>query len=374
MYNSFFEIERAPFSVLPDPNCLLLTSQHADVISGMVFGVLDRKGYLVLSGEAGLGKTTAVRALLQLLSESNVQASVIFNPTLTPSEFLEMTLLNFGLRNIPDSKAQRLKLLEEFLLRGDSEGRVSTLVVDEAHQLSPALLEEIRLLGNFDSASHKLLQIVLVGQNELDERLDLPELWQLKQRITLRLSLQRLDRSSVEEYIAFRWDKAGGALPHPFSKAAIDVIAQWSKGIPRLVNLVCDNALLIAFGKVTRLVDEAIALEACAELKLPAPGGAVARRPPSSVAPLPRLAVANAGESPAVRPAPTSPPPRPRQAPSLNPSVEAPVAAAPAPAGEAAHNGWATSRPSLLKRWLRLSDSQKPSNTSSILSLKEPSR
>ena len=209
MYEKFFALTKAPFSLVPDPDCIHLTAQHADAISGLAFGVLERKGYLVLTAEAGLGKTTALRALSQLLAESNVASSMIFAPTLTPPEFLEMALLNFGFKDIPASKAQRLKMLEEFLVRSDAEGKVVALIVDEAHQLSPELLEEVRLLGNFETSTRKLLQLVLVGQNELNDRLNLPELRQLKQRITIRLSLQPLDREGVEEYIRFRWTKAG---------------------------------------------------------------------------------------------------------------------------------------------------------------------
>lgn len=270
MYERFFGLTKAPFSLVPDPNCLHLTAQHADAISGLAFGVLDRKGYLVLTGEAGLGKTTALRALSQLLSESNADASIILAPTLSGPEFLEMALLNFGFRDIPSSKARRLKMLEEFLLHVDAEGRIAALIVDEAHQLSPELLEELRLLGNFEAADHKLLQIVLAGQNQLNDQLNLPQLWQFKQRITLRFSLRRLDREAVEEYIHFRWGKAGGGAEVPFSGTAIDAIAAWSNGVPRLINVLCDNCLLIAFSETRHEVDVKMVREACEELSLPA--------------------------------------------------------------------------------------------------------
>ena len=268
MYEKFFSLTKAPFSLVPDPNCIHLTAQHADTISGLAFGVLERKGYLVLTAEAGLGKTTAIRALSQVLSESNADASIIFTPTLSGPEFLELILLNFGLRDVPPSKARRLKLLEEFLLHSNAEGRVATLIVDEAHQLSPELLEELRLLGNFETADRKLLQIVLVGQNQLNDQLNLQQLWQFKQRINLRLTLRRLDRQGVEEYIRFRWGKAGGT-EIPFSGAALDAISAWSSGIPRLVNTICDNALLIAFSETTREINAETIREACEELSLP---------------------------------------------------------------------------------------------------------
>lgn len=327
MYESFFALTKAPFSVVPDPECIHLTQQHADAISGLAFGVLDRKGYLVLTADAGLGKTTALRALSQLLSESNVVSSVIFAPTLTPSEFLELAMLNFGFRDVPASKAQRLKMLEEFLLRTDGQGRVLALIVDEAHQLSPDLLEEVRLLGNFETGERKLLQIVLVGQNQLRDQLNLPQLWQLKQRIALRLSLQPLDREAVEDYIEFRWGKAGGVDPIPFSREAIDAIALWSTGVPRLINVICDNALLIAFSEINRTVDVETVREACEELSLATP--AITRSGPSFSGARPALA-----------------------------AQLSTLAAGQTSDPETSPNGWAATRPSLVKRWLRLTNAQ----------------
>jgi general secretion pathway protein A len=271
MYERFFSLTKAPFPLVPDSECIHLTTQHADAISGLAFGVLERRGYLVLTAGPGLGKTTAVRALSQLLTESNVDFSVILAPTFTPSEFLESVMLNFGFRDIPASKAQRLRLLKEFLVQSDAAGRILALIVDEAHRLSPELLEELRLLGNFEGADSKLLQIVLVGQLELNDLLNLPQSWPLKQRITIRLSLRPLDREAVEEYIRLQWEQAGGSQPIPFSSGAIDAITGWSNGVPRLINVICDNALLIAFSETSPVVDIPVIREACEELALPMP-------------------------------------------------------------------------------------------------------
>jgi general secretion pathway protein A len=345
MYEKFFALTKAPFSLVPDPDCIHLTAQHADVISGLAFGVLHRKGCLVLTGEAGLGKTTALRALSQLLSESNADSSVIFAPTLTAAEFLELTIVNFGFKDIPPSKACRLKLLEDFLVRSDAEGRVAALIVDEAHLLTPELLEELRLLGNFET-DRKLLQIVLVGQNSLNEKLDLPQLWQFKQRITIRLSLRRLDREAVEEYIRFRWGKAGGAAI-PFSAAAMDAIAAWSNGTPRLINIICDNALFIAFSEETHNVDANMVREACEELSLP-------------VTTIPRSSPSFAGARPLVPPL---------EEPLAGPGDQA--SAEPTP------DAWARWKPSLLNRLRRRSTTQEIRPTRSragILSLNEPRR
>ncbi|MBZ5676648.1 MAG: AAA family ATPase [Acidobacteriia bacterium] len=269
MYERFFGLEMTPFSMVPDANCVHLTTQHGDAIAGLAFGIMERRGYLILTGEAGLGKTTALGALWKLVDRSKARSSLIFNPTLTAPEFLETVLLGFGFQNIPSSKAQRLKILQDFLVRSDSERTVATLIVDEAHKLSIELLEEIRLLGNFEASNHKLLQIVLAGQNELVDRLNLPELWQLKQRIAIRLSLKHLDHQAVEEYIKFRWRHAGGTSNTPFTEGAIEAVADWSGGVPRLINGICDNALLMAFAEETRTVETQHIREACQELDLP---------------------------------------------------------------------------------------------------------
>jgi len=345
MYEKFFGLTKAPFSLVPDPNCIHLTAQHADAISGLAFGVLDRKGYLVLTGEAGLGKTTALRALSQVLSESNADTSVILAPTLTGPEFLEMALLNFGFRDIPSSKARRLKMLEEFLIHSDADGRVAALIVDEAHQLSPELLEELRLLGNFETSDRKLLQIVLVGQNELNDQLNLPQLWQFKQRITLRLSLRRLDREGVEEYIRFRWGKAGGGVEVPFSGSGMDAIAAWSSGVPRLINVLCDNCLLIAFSETRHEVDVKMVREACEELSLPATT-------------IPRSAPSFAGARP------------------VSPPGEELVPVSNDQDGSGARpDAWTAWRPALLKRLQRRAapaESKRPRSRAGVLSLNEP--
>ncbi len=347
MYERFFGLANAPFSLVPDPDCLHLTAQHADAIRGLAFGVLGRKGYLVMTAEPGLGKTTALRALAKHLEQSKVVTSLIIAPTLTSSEFLEMVMLNFGFRDVPASKARRLKLLEEFLHRLNGDGKIATLIVDEAHQLSPEALEEIRLLGNFETNEKKLLQIILAGQNQLNDQLNLPELWQLKQRITLRLSLHRLDREAVEQYVKFRWEKAGGGDPLPFSAAALDAIAAWSRGTPRVINAICDNGLLIAFSESSRDVDLETIRDACEELSLPTPAFS-------------RSGTSSNGARPALLPSPEEVQSDSEPAPSQLLSEEAPG------------NGWAAAQPSRLKRWLRLADSHgTPRSKAGFLLLKE---
>jgi len=265
MYEEKFGLRKSPFGLTPDPSFLFLTEQHREALCGLTLAILQRKGFTVLTGEAGTGKTTLLARVLQFLPPSKLQFSAILNPTVTPAEFLELALLDFGLTEVPASKAQRLWKLRDVLLQGQREGKVTALIVDEAHKLSAELLEEIRMLGNFEDAEQKYLQILLVGQTELDATLNREDLRQLKQRIGFRLSLGPLDLHEVGEYIRHRWVKAGGT-EHPFSMEAIDRIAQASRGIPRVINALCDNALIAAFAENAPYVRESHVREVAADL------------------------------------------------------------------------------------------------------------
>jgi general secretion pathway protein A len=270
MYESFFQLATAPFSLVSDPGCIHLTPLFKDVMRQLVYGVLERRGCIALTADPGLGKTTALRALSDCLAESNAQISTISTPTITAPEFLELLMLNFGLQEISDSKARRLRALEDFLVRSDASDRVSVLIVDEAHKLSDEVLEEIRLLSNFEAGSRKLLQVVLAGQTELNDRLNQPDLWHFKQRISTRLSLRKLDRDSVDDYLRFRWKEAGGTI-FPFTEDAIDAIAAWSTGVPRIINNIGHNSLLTAFSETMKIVNIEVVREACIDLQIAMP-------------------------------------------------------------------------------------------------------
>jgi general secretion pathway protein A len=270
MYNESFGLQKSPFNLTPDPEFLYLTAQHREALAGLTYAILARKGFVVLTGNAGTGKTTLLTRILEHLPVSRIQSSVIVNPTLTPSEFLEATLLDFGFTDLPPSKAQRIGMLQSFLWSGHREGKISALIVDEAHKLSLELLEEIRLLGNFESANEKLLQIVLVGQSELDDLLNRENLRQLKQRISMRLAIEPIAETEIEQYIRYRWMKAGGSEA-PFSADAIAGIGRASQGIPRVINVLCDNALLRAFGEESATVEMRHVLAVCRELQFAAP-------------------------------------------------------------------------------------------------------
>jgi general secretion pathway protein A len=268
MYTEFYGLERKPFNMTPDPAFLFLTEQHREALAGLTYAILDRKGFLVLSGMAGCGKTTLLAWVLQRLPGDRIQSSVILNPTLKPDEFLELAMLDFGIPDIPASKAQRLWKLQKFLLKGKQEGKVSVLIIDEAHKLNAELLEEIRLLGNFEVADEKLLQVLLLGQSELDDVLSRPDLWQFKQRISVRLSLAALSANEVEHYIQHRWKVAGGKNAPPFSPGAIATVRKRSKGIPRVINSICDNALMLAFADQAASVTAEHIEAAAADLQL----------------------------------------------------------------------------------------------------------
>jgi general secretion pathway protein A len=290
MYTAFFQLANKPFRMTPDPAFLYLTPSHREALAGITYAILDRKGFLVLSGMAGTGKTTVLTSVLGSLPQSKVRTSVILNPTLTPSEFLEMAMIDFGILDIPESKAQRLWKLQAFLMKARQADQICALIVDEAHKLNPELLEEVRLLGNFEHADEKLLQILLIGQSELDEVLSRKELWQFTQRISVRLSIPPLSPAATGEYIAHRWAKAGGSAPHPFSPQAVARIALLSAGIPRIINCVCDNALTLAFADSARRVEVEHINSVAIDLHLTEP---LAEKPaPAILAPAPPAAKA----------------------------------------------------------------------------------
>ncbi len=270
MYNQFFGLRKNPFNMTPDPAFLFLTPQHREALVGLTHAILQRKGFIVLTGEVGTGKTTLLARVLQFLPGARLQFSSVQNPTMSPAEFLEFALLDFGVENVPVSKAQRLWELRKLLLKAQGEGKVSALIVDEAHKLSPEVLEEIRLLGNFEEAEHKLLQIVLVGQREMDDTLNREDLRQLKQRVAVRLSIGPLTANDVGQYIRHRWSRAGG-VRFPFTPEAVTEIAALSRGVPRIVNALCENALTLAFAEQCPTVDVKYVRSAAADLHISSP-------------------------------------------------------------------------------------------------------
>jgi general secretion pathway protein A len=268
MYLESFGLKKKPFSLTSDPSMLYFTDSHREALAVLCYGLLERKGLILLLGHAGTGKTTLLARAVLGLPPSRVQFASIVNPTFTADEFLETVLLGFGIREIPASKPQRLARLEKHLLQTQMEGKIAALIVDEAHKLSIDALEEVRLLGNLERRSEKLLPVILAGQSELAATMNREDCVQLKQRVSLRVALRPLAPAEVGRYIACRWARAGGSQRAPFSQQAIELTARVSQGIPRLINVVCDNALMVAFGEQSRMVEASHVNQSCVELDL----------------------------------------------------------------------------------------------------------
>jgi general secretion pathway protein A len=266
MYESHFGLSVSPFAMSPDPRFLYFTPSHREALAGLMYGILNRKGFVALIGDAGTGKTSLLQRVLQAVSGNK---SLIVNPCVTAAEFTKLAMMNFGIEKIPADRVEQLEQFEKFLRKSKEEGKLCVLVVDEAQRLSPSVLEEIRMLTNFELPEGKLLQIVLAGQSELRGLLNRPDLWQLKQRIAMRLTLKPLSGTAeITTYMRHRWVTAGGSDTLPFSADAIELIVRWSTGIPRIVNVLCDNALLLAFAEGTQQVTSDQVKAAAAELDL----------------------------------------------------------------------------------------------------------
>jgi general secretion pathway protein A len=237
-------------------------------LAGLTYAMVGGKHFVVLTGEIGTGKTILLATALHYVPASLCECSLIVHPTLTPEETLEAILMGFGVLKIPDTRFQCLSTLGQVIQQANLHGRVPVLIVDEAHKISPAVLEEILiLLENF-----QYLQIVLAGQNELNEILNREDLRELKERITLRLSIEPLSSLEVEHYIWHRWGKAGGIGSPPFAPEALEEVARWSGAIPRLINMICDNALHAAFQAHVSEVTISHVLWAVAKLDIANPG------------------------------------------------------------------------------------------------------
>lgn len=270
MYTDFFGLRELPFELTPNPRFLFLTRGHREALTNLRHALSSAKGLALLLGEAGTGKTTLVRTVLETQLTA-VKALYLNNPTLTRPEFVEFLANGFGLSaEAAHSKTVLLAELERVLTQRRTGGEILALVVDEAQSLPHELLEEIRLLANIETATEKLLPVVLVGQPELADRLNQPSLRQLKQRVALRCELVPMTLPETASYVAARIRVAGGDSARLFTRSAIVLIHERSGGIPRTISVMCDNALVNAFALDSRLVTPEIVLEVCRDFDLPA--------------------------------------------------------------------------------------------------------
>lgn len=262
MYESFYELKEKPFSLTPDPKFLYLSECHRVALEHLIYGVTQREGFLLVTGEVGTGKTTISRALLGKLDQKT-KVALIFNPQVSEEELLANIVSEFGIKFLKDDRKNLIDSLNQFLLQQLASGFSSVLIIDEAQGLSFSVMEQIRMLSNLETEKEKLLQIILIGQIELQSRLELPILKQLNQRISVRYNLEPLTKIETRRYIEHRLMVAGSNGSIFFSNRAISTIYKHSRGIPRLANLIADRCLLGGYAiqttKIThRIVKEAI--------------------------------------------------------------------------------------------------------------------
>jgi type II secretory pathway predicted ATPase ExeA len=281
MYNSFFGLRENAFNLSPDPAFLFRSPQHEEALANLIYGVQSRKGFIALTGEVGTGKTTMLECLRDYLGGQRIPFAYIFNSRINPDQFFEMLAYDFALPCTRFTKTEVLFALNNMLLDRGRAGTTAVLIIDEAHNLDWDVLEEVRLLGNLENRRGKLLQIILSGQPELDLKLDAPQFRQLKQRIALRFALQPFTPAETDEYINYRLAHAGLENQKVFSPEVSALINQRATGIPRLVNLICDNAMLIAFALNSHQVTPGMVDEVCTDLKIdPTPAFTDVRRQP----------------------------------------------------------------------------------------------
>ena len=269
MYRTFFGLTRSPFEISPDPFFYYGSPRHNEALAAIYYGIRARKGFVVVTGEVGTGKTLLIRRIQGELERGKIEFAYIFNPLLGPEDFLKYILGDLNLP-VPKTKGEALHGLNEYLISRHKKGLTTVLIVDEAQHLSTEVLEEIRLLTNLETTREKLLQIVLLGQPELDDKLDSPNLRQLKQRVAFRCHLQPLTQIECRDYIVRRLQRAGAGVNSwkVFPDEVLAKVYEYSRGIPRLINAIGENALIAAYAKQSKVVTEDIIEEVAADLRL----------------------------------------------------------------------------------------------------------
>jgi general secretion pathway protein A len=273
MYTAFFGLHSTPFNLSPDPSFLYRSVQHEEALASLIYGVQSRKGFIVLTGEVGTGKTTMLECLRDHLTLHHTPFAFLFNSRLTPDQFFEMIAYDFDLHCARNSKTEVLFALNSMLIQRANQHQTTVLIVDEAQNLDWGVLEEIRLLGNLETRRGKMLQIILSGQPELDRKLEQPEYRQLKQRIALRCHLRPFTAPETAQYIASRLARAGLKEQTIFPPDVLAEIHRRTQGIPRLINSVCDNLLLTSFAMESKQANLEMIEEVSRDLHLEWPGG-----------------------------------------------------------------------------------------------------
>jgi general secretion pathway protein A len=268
MYNAYFGFSESPFSLSPDPAFFYRSEQHEEALANLIYGVQSRKGFVVLTGEVGTGKTTMLECLRDFLDSQYIEFAFIFNSRITSDQFFEMIAYDLDLRCERTSKTEVLFALNSLLLNQAEQGRTVVLIVDEAHNLEWEVLEEIRLLGNLENRRGKLMQIILAGQPELDRKLEAPNLRQLKQRIVLRCNLEPFSAEETVQYVNTRMERAGIAEQTVFPKELLAEVHARAQGIPRLINAICDNLLLTCFALENRVATVSMLDEVSKDMRL----------------------------------------------------------------------------------------------------------
>src|SRR5712692_1027902 len=266
MYEAYYSLEDPPFVLTPDPRFLLRSKGHHEILATLLYGITSQKGLMALVGDVGTGKTTLCRALLRELPD-NVQSALVLNPHLSDADLIGTILDDLGVERRGTTKGELMATLSQYLLAAGSEGKTVLVIVDEAQQMSVESLEQIRILSNLETATRKLLQILLVGQPELEEKLKLNELRQLDQRIGIRCYLKPLPRKETFRYVEHRMRIAGLPGELPFNRSALAKIHQYSHGIPRVINLVCDRALMAGFSNRVREITPTLVTSAVRNLE-----------------------------------------------------------------------------------------------------------
>lgn len=267
MYTKYYGFNEKPFTLTPNPRFIYLSKHHKEAFAHLLYGINNHYGFIELIGEVGTGKTTVLRTLLSQLNEDSYRSALIFNPCLTGVELLRSINHEFGLSADSEYANELLEELNKFLLLENTRGITVVLVIDEAQNLSPAILEQLRLISNLETENDKLIQIVLAGQPELSAILDLPELRQLNQRIAVRYRLRAMSMDESHTYIRHRMVVAGETGGVSFSPFALKLIHLYSGGLPRLINNICDRALLIGYGDEQRRISAVHITRAIREIR-----------------------------------------------------------------------------------------------------------